>query len=142
MYLLDTDITTLILYGQNDHLNRHFTKRSQTDQLALPIVTRVQIFRGRYDSLLKASDGQAVLIASRRIEETEEWFSQYEIVYVTDDAAKKFAELRANKRLKKIGIPDTLIAAISLAHQATLVTRNTKDFSLIRGIKLENWAVD
>jgi predicted nucleic acid-binding protein len=35
--------------------------------------------------------------------------------------------------LKKIGRGDLLIAAITLANQATLVTRNEKDFCLVPG---------
>ncbi len=35
---------------------------------------------------------------------------------------------------------DLLIACIVLAHNATLVTRNTKDFANIPGLKQGNWA--
>jgi tRNA(fMet)-specific endonuclease VapC len=35
---------------------------------------------------------------------------------------------------------DMLIASIALAHRATLVTRNLRDFRLISGLILENWA--
>jgi tRNA(fMet)-specific endonuclease VapC len=34
---------------------------------------------------------------------------------------------------------DTLIASNALAVGATLVTNNTKHFSKVRGLKLENW---
>ncbi len=51
-----------------------------------------------------------------------------------------FDRLRVNKRLKKMGRPDLLIACFALAHKATLVTRNTKDFANVPGLKLENWA--
>lgn len=42
--------------------------------------------------------------------------------------------------MKKSGRKDLLQACIALAHAATLVTRNTKDFQPIPGLKLENWA--
>jgi tRNA(fMet)-specific endonuclease VapC len=48
--------------------------------------------------------------------------------------------LRQNKKLKKIGRPDLLIAAITLAARGTLVTRNLKDFRLVPGLRVENWA--
>jgi len=41
--------------------------------------------------------------------------------------------------LKKVGRADLLIAAIALAHRATLVTRNVRDFQQIPGLILENW---
>jgi tRNA(fMet)-specific endonuclease VapC len=35
---------------------------------------------------------------------------------------------------------DRLQAAIALANGATLVTRNTKDYAGVPGLKVENWA--
>ena len=39
----------------------------------------------------------------------------------------------------RIGIFDELIASICLAHNAVLVTRNTKHFERIPGLRIENW---
>ena len=33
-----------------------------------------------------------------------------------------------------------MIAAITLAHRATLVSRNVKDFRRVPGMQVENWA--
>ena len=38
-----------------------------------------------------------------------------------------------------IGPYDTLIAGTAMAHQATLVTRNTKEFGRIGKLQVENW---
>jgi predicted nucleic acid-binding protein len=38
-----------------------------------------------------------------------------------------------------MGRPDMLIACIALAHDALLVTRNTKDYKGIAGLRMENW---
>lgn len=38
-----------------------------------------------------------------------------------------------------IGPHDTLIAATALRHQATLVTRNVREFSRIPGLQCQNW---
>jgi len=54
-------------------------------------------------------------------------------------AAREFDRLRQIKTLKKIGRGDLLIAAITLAKQATLVTRNLKDFRRVPGLRVENW---
>ena len=40
---------------------------------------------------------------------------------------------------KPIGAHDTLIAATALRHQATLVTRNAKEFSRVPGLLWVNW---
>jgi tRNA(fMet)-specific endonuclease VapC len=54
-------------------------------------------------------------------------------------AAAEFDRLRPNKKLKKIGRADLLIACIALANRATLVTRNLKHFRLVPGLRVENW---
>ena len=38
-----------------------------------------------------------------------------------------------------IGPHDTLIAATALRHQATMVTRNVREFSRVRGLQWINW---
>jgi len=38
-----------------------------------------------------------------------------------------------------IGPHDILIAATALAHQATLVTHNTKEFKQVPGLSIEDW---
>ena len=41
-----------------------------------------------------------------------------------------------------IGPHDTLIAATALRHQATLVTRNEREFSRVAGLLWVNWHLD
>lgn len=55
-----------------------------------------------------------------------------------DNAAYTFYQ---NLRLQKIkiGTQDLRIAAIALAHNAIVVTRNHKDFSKIPDLSLEDW---
>jgi len=42
---------------------------------------------------------------------------------------------------KDIGVMDTLIAAHALSQSLTLVTNNTKHFSYIQNLPLENWTL-
>ena len=55
--------------------------------------------------------------------------------------AQAAADLRAD--LERAGEPigpyDTLIAGTALAHGATLVTRNTREFARVKDLRLENW---
>ncbi|MBK7953759.1 MAG: type II toxin-antitoxin system VapC family toxin [Candidatus Accumulibacter sp.] len=53
-----------------------------------------------------------------------------------------YGDLRADleRRGEPIGSLDTLIAAHALSVNAVLVTNNTREFSKVRGLQLENWA--
>jgi tRNA(fMet)-specific endonuclease VapC len=62
------------------------------------------------------------------------------VVSIDDASIVKFDQLRQDKKLKKIGRADLLIACIALANQATLVTRNVRDFQQVPGLWIENWA--
>ena len=100
----------------------------------------MEILEGRFASIKKAANRGELLIAMERLTRDEERLATLDILPVTEAVANRFELLRANKKLKKIGRSDLLIACIALAHGATLVTRNTKDFATIPGLKLENWA--
>lgn len=50
------------------------------------------------------------------------------------------AEFERLKRSRiRIGTMDLKIAAIALAHDATVLTRNLKDFSRVPGLRVEDW---
>nr|MDQ2997357.1 hypothetical protein [Chloroflexota bacterium] len=53
-------------------------------------------------------------------------------------------QMRADLAVKgiPIGAHDLQIAAIALAHDLTLVTHNTREFSRVAGLRLEDWERD
>jgi tRNA(fMet)-specific endonuclease VapC len=57
-------------------------------------------------------------------------FEQYENLLVQHPSLRK-------KRLQK----DLRISAIALSLDATVVTRNRRDFELVPGLKIEDWSV-
>jgi tRNA(fMet)-specific endonuclease VapC len=58
-----------------------------------------------------------------------------------DQCARRCAEVRAELEANGnvIGPHDLQIAAIALQHGLTLVTHNSREFSRIRGLKLDDW---
>jgi tRNA(fMet)-specific endonuclease VapC len=56
-------------------------------------------------------------------------------------AAWVYGELRSDleRRGTPIGSMDTIIAAHALSQQAVLITNNTREFSKVPGLQLDNW---
>lgn len=139
MILLDSDIFTLLTYG-HENVCRHYEAAQGAEPLAVTIVTRGEVLRGRVDSLLKAADQRELLAATVRLRATEAALADFLVVHVDEAAAGHFHVLRGQKKLNRMRRPDMLIACIALANDALLVTRNTKDFNKVTGLKLANWA--
>src|SRR5262245_41580321 len=135
MLVLDTDTLTHLLLG---HRRVAEQRDRATAEVALTMVTRIELLQGRFASVLKAADGAQLLLAQQRLVETERDLESFLILPVDARVADEFDRLLQAKRLK-IGRADLLIAATTLAHRATLVTRNQKDFRKVPGLRLENW---
>jgi len=65
--------------------------------------------------------------------------SRIRIIPFDETAAARFKQLRQRRGLRKIGRADGLIARITFAHHATLVTRKVRHFRQIPGLTVVNW---
>jgi tRNA(fMet)-specific endonuclease VapC len=138
MFLLDTDTLTLV----HAHHPRVAERRQTVDssQIATTIITRIEILQGRFAAVLKAADAEQLLRVQELLARTEQRLAEIVVIPLDAAAASEFDKLRQNKKLKKIGRADLLIASFALAHRATLVTRNLKHFQQVPGLQVENWA--
>ena len=66
-----------------------------------------------------------------------EFFAAWLVLPWDAEAADYFIRLRRER--VRIGTMDLKIACIAMAHDATLLTRNTGDFQQVPGLKFENW---
>jgi tRNA(fMet)-specific endonuclease VapC len=137
MIVLDSDILTLLLTGRPRVGER---RRREEDEVVITIVSRIETLQGRFATLLKAADGNQLLRGQERIDRAESDLAAFRTLRVDDAAAATFDVLRRNRSLRRIGRADLLIAALALANQATLVTRNLKDFRRVPGLAVDNWA--
>ncbi|MCU0569373.1 MAG: type II toxin-antitoxin system VapC family toxin [Oculatellaceae cyanobacterium Prado106] len=137
MHLLDTNILNALYLGNSKIINalRHL----DDPQVAITIVTKVELLRGRLDFLLKADKGDAILHAQDLLIQTEQRLSEIEVIHFDINAIAQLERLIANRSLRKSGRADLLIASIALANRATLVTRNLKDFQRIPNLRVINW---
>ena len=137
MILLDTDTLTLLTLG---HPKVQQRLDAAEEDIAITIVTRIEVLRGRFDFVLKAADGAQLQVAQQRLDESEARLAEVVVVAFDAIAAREFDRLRENKAVRKIGRADLLIASIALAQQATLVTRNVRHFRTIPGLHVVYWA--
>jgi tRNA(fMet)-specific endonuclease VapC len=137
MHLLDTDTLTYLHAGHQRVARR---LRELDDQnVGTTIITKIELLRGRFEFMLKAASGTDLLRAQQWLVRTEELLAEILIIPMDEAAAIEFDRLRVARRLRRIGRPDLLIASISIAHRATLVTRNVRHFQQIPGPIVTNW---
>jgi tRNA(fMet)-specific endonuclease VapC len=100
-------------------------------EIALPAVVAYEVWVG----VLGAQDSK------RRQEQFEELLATIAVLPFDAVASRRAAELRRalERRGEKIGPLDTLIAAAALVRNATLVTRNVREFGRVPGLNLVNW---
>jgi tRNA(fMet)-specific endonuclease VapC len=138
MKILDTNTLTHLFEG-----HRRTTERfeRENEEIATTIISRIEILQGRFAMLMKSADGQELRRAQSLLDEALESLAEIPRLFSIDDAsAQEFDRLRQNKKLRKIGRADLLIAGITLANRATLVSRNLKHFRQVPGLQVENWA--
>ncbi len=137
MYLLDTDTITHLYAGNTNVIAQ--LNAVEDSEVGITIITKAEMLRGRIEYLIKADNGESLLRAQELYFRTEELLAELLIVPISQSAADEFERLRAVSKLSKIGRTDLLIASISLANRAILVTRNIRHFKQIPGLRVVNW---
>ena len=83
------------------------------------------------------TDAARLVVAYRELEIALHFTHGFRLVPFDPPAAEKFAALKRQRI--RIGTQDLKIAAMALANDATLLSRNLKDFSKVPGLKVQNW---
>ena len=131
-YMLDTDTCSYVMKRSNEAVLRRLQKVPIHD-VCISVVTKSELLFGVEMSPRRKQD-EAALGA----------FLQYvEVLDFPDRACLHYAKIRAElTRLgTMIGANDLFIAAHARSLDLTLVTNNTREFSRVRGLAIENWAV-
>ena len=136
IYLLDTDHVSLLQRGGGIASTLVARLREiPPDDYGTTIVTYEEQCRGRADRIHQAKTGSERLDAYRRLSENLRFFSAIAVWEYTPAAETHFLTL-ANLRL---GMKDRLIASIALANDATVLTRNRRDFERVSALRIEDW---
>ncbi len=136
-FLLDTDHLTLLEHGHAP-LKQHLASHAP-DAVGLTIVTVEESLRGRLAAIAKARDGPARIARYALLMGSLERFRLFPLAPFDQQAEDHFERLLAMRL--HIGSQDLKIAAVALANQVVLVTRNQRDFGRIPGLVLQDWSV-
>jgi tRNA(fMet)-specific endonuclease VapC len=128
--MLDTDICIFITRKSEPSLLERI-ESVPLEQQCISVVTLAELLYGVQVSSKKKANQEVVDLFAQHIEVLD-W---------TPDAAKHYAEIRADlkKKGQQLGSNDLLIAAHARSIGAVIVTNNVKDFGRVKGLKLENW---
>jgi len=130
IYLLDTNACIDYLNVRDSPIARKLATIAH-DQVVVCSVVKAELYHGAYKSSRRA-DNLALLAR---------FFGQFDSLPFDDAAAEEYGRLRATLETQgtPIGPNDLMIAAIALANHAMLVSHNTREFSRIAGLRVEDW---
>ena len=133
-YLLDTNTCVRYLNGRSPQI-RAKLPTIPIAEIALCSIVKAELFTGA-----AKSNHPSATLASQ-----QEFLQLFQSLPVDDAVAATYATIRA--ALEKAGTPigpmDTLIAAVAVTYHLILVTHNTREFSRVSGLQIEDWeAVD
>jgi tRNA(fMet)-specific endonuclease VapC len=129
MILLDTNICIYIINAKPPAVLERF-KHYRLGEIGLCSVVAAELAFG------VAKSGSA-----RNRQALEMFLAPLTTLPFDDRAAWAYGDLRAEleRRGTPIGSLDTMIAAHALSLQATLITNNTREFSQVPGLHVDNW---
>ena len=129
MYILDTN--TLIYYFKGQGQVAENFANVSAQEISIPTIVLFELQVGIAKSTSPA----------KRTQQLQELMSRVNLVLFDREAALAAAKIRAELEQQgtPIGQMDVLIAGTAIALQATLVTHNIKEFSMVSGLTIVDW---
>ena len=137
MLVLDTNHFSEFERGTGRGAELCIRLRESPAEKSLAIVTVEEGLRGWLAEINRYLDLDRQIIPYRKLQRYVELTANWTILGWDAECATLFRNFRAQGI--RIGTMDLKIACIALAHDATLLTRNTTDFAQVPGLKFENW---
>jgi tRNA(fMet)-specific endonuclease VapC len=138
MLVLDTDHMSLLEWGGGDSMVlREQLADVAPGQVVTTIISYEEQVRGWMAYLARARSLEQQVEAYHRLRRQLENYRQIPVLDFDQHAAAEFQRLRRMK--PRIGTMDLKIAAIVLAHDATLLSRNVTHFRQVPELRIEDW---
>jgi len=132
LHIFDTDHISLLQRRNANVIAR--LERISLDERAVTILTVIEQIQGRLAVIHHATSEADVARGCERLQETMGFYASIYVLPYDVEAQLQFAHLR--RQQVRIGTQDLRIAAIALSKNATLVTRNTRDFAKVPGLHM------
>jgi tRNA(fMet)-specific endonuclease VapC len=129
-YLLDTNVCARYLNGKSLAIRERLRATNIVD-IAVCSVVKGELFYGA----IKSNNPE------RTLARQQEFLKLFVSLPFDDSAALIYGRIRAELSANgtPIGPNDFQIAAIAMANNLILVTHNTKEFSRVNGLQIEDW---
>lgn len=138
MTAFDTDVLTEILLGDAAYVARAAAIPLQ--QQAVPVIVIEEILRGRLNVIRQAEAGKSKISLERAYELFQQTFTdarRLRILAYTSQAEAVYQQWR--QQGVRVSTHDLRIAAICVAHNAKLISRNRHDFERVPNLTVEFW---
>jgi tRNA(fMet)-specific endonuclease VapC len=129
-YLLDTDVFSLMVKGQDAAINTRLLTLVKGEAM-VSVITAGEFF-------YRVAHAPVSALRDQRAQRLLDFFG---VLPLDAEVAACYGTVRAELRRAgtPIGPTDLWLAAQALAHGLTMVTRNTREFQRVKGLKVENW---
>ena len=137
MLILDTDHMSELHRGTAKSMALRDRLTAASQPFCRTIVTVEELWRGRLAQVAGNKSGPQLIVPYERIGKLVEALSHWQILRWTSQAAQVYDRLRALRL--GIGTMDLRIASIAITSNATLLSRNLRDFARVPDLKSEDW---
>lgn len=138
MILLDTDTISLFLRSSKQYPELHRRIReTPLDDLYISAITVGEVMEGGLALVRKLQPKDQEAAGYKLLLDNFHALNRFAVLPYDLEAETLFQEMPA--RIRRQGRCDCQIAAIALTHDATVITRNTRHFSEIPGLRFEDW---
>ena len=137
MLVLDTDHLVELDRGSSQGAALQQKLEDAGDAVATTIISAEEQFRGWLAQLHRQRDPHEQIATYQRLQRRIAFFAAWHVLPWDTNAADILQGLRRQR--VRIGTMDLKIASIVLAHDATLLSRNLRDFHQVPNLRVKDW---
>jgi tRNA(fMet)-specific endonuclease VapC len=142
LIILDTDIVSFLDRGNGkgfENLARRFMAVPDDERVCVTIISFEEQMRGWLAQIAIARNPRDQVNSYGRLQRLLQEYGSRDVLPYDHGSAAIFTSLRRQK--VRVGTMDLRIGAITLSHEALLVSRNLTDFKRIPHLRVEDWTV-